>query len=148
MKILNVLWVEDVERNKKAIWYNLEPELGSLDIEFIIDWQNSGRYAATLVRDRNRNRGRVGFPDTNDMVQLMLVDYNLEETLKPGQIIGIDGASVIRETRLHDNDLPILFYSSNNEVDLANLIEGENMVYSSHRDNIIAEIIRLLKMHF
>lgn len=146
-KILNVVWVEDVKASKNAIWYSLQPDVEDLGIEFNISYYDSGKDIASCISATNNQRGKDGFDDSN-ITHLMLVDYNLAETVQENQVSGIDGKAVIIETRACDHEIPILFYTGNTMVDLLNIIDGEHNVYCAHRDDINSVAIRLLKEHF
>jgi len=146
-KKLNVVWVEDVKASKSAIWYSLQPDVEDLGFQFNITYYDSGKDIATSISATNGLRGKDGYNEEN-IVHLMLVDYNLEETQEENQISGIDGRAVIIETRACDHEIPILFYTGNTLVDLQKLVDGEHNVYCAHRDDINAVAIRILKEHF
>lgn len=146
--ILNIVWVEDVETTKKAMWYNIEPEIRNLGIEFNIEWFKNGSNVSKYIAQKNGARGKVGEENEEKVVHLMFVDYNLDEEIEEGQTKGLNGKWVIVDTRKHDNELPILFYSSNNDIELEKLIKDEYKVWFSHRDDFIDELLRLLKKEF
>lgn len=146
-KCLNVVWVEDVKISQKSIWFSLEPDLKKLGIELNITWQDSGRGVASLIHEKNCDRGRDGY-NSVDIIDLLIVDYNLEETLEENQKVALNGLEVIVEVRQIDHEIPVLFYTGNSMADLNDLIAGENNVHCSHRDDINTNIIRLIQDYF
>ena len=124
MKELKLLWVEDDEKFGPSIHFRIEDGLLSNGIKLSEpQLLKSGDGVWETVR--------IWQPD------IIMIDHNLEDVL-------INGANLVVEIRLHDNDLPIIFYSSEMDEKLANLVVNENQVYTSKRADVHSELERLI----
>lgn len=125
MKKLKLLWIDNDENFGPSIQLRVAEDTAKLGYHFeepetLID----GQYVWETVRDWK--------PD------IIMMDHNLED-------VKINGANLIIEIRFHNQDTPIIFYSSGMDERLLGLVENENAVYPSTRDDVGAELISLLR---
>lgn len=125
---LKVLWVEDEDNYPDSINYRLENELNALSVNITnIEIIKTGRDVWIMVRDWK--------PD------IVMMDHNLED-------VTINGANLITEIRFHNNELPIIFYSSEMGPELIAMVDGYDEVYTSPRNDTQDELLRLIKNKF
>lgn len=128
MRELKILWVEDDEKFGPSIHYRIEDDLAKKGISLLYpQLLGSGEGVWETVRDWE--------PD------IIMMDHNLED-------VTINGANLVVEVRFHNNDTPIIFYSSEMGVKLANLVKSENEVYISKRADVHSELERLIENKF
>lgn len=72
---------------------------------------------------------------------IVMMDHNLED-------VTINGANLITEIRFHNNELPIIFYSSEMGPELIAMVDGYDEVYTSPRNDTQDELLRLIKNKF
>lgn len=128
MKELKVLWIEDVESYPASIHLRIKKELESFGFTFsdpIV--LTGGRYVWDTVRD--------------EMPDIILIDHNLEDVM-------INGANLIIEIRFHNNETPIIYYSSEMSDILMNLVKNEHKVHTASRQDLQSDIIRIIRQEF
>jgi CheY-like chemotaxis protein len=127
MKKLKVLWVEDDPNFPSSVIFRIRKFLTENNIEFVEEYLTNGKHVWDVVRDWQ--------PD------LIMMDHNLDD-------VTINGANLIVHIRIHSNETPIIFYSSEMGPILVKMVEKENEVYVTSRTDIHEEIIRLMKLKF
>lgn len=128
MKKINILWVEDDEKFGPSIHFRIEDELKKMKIELEEpELLQDGKHVWDSVRDLQ--------PD------IIMMDHNLQDVL-------VNGANLIIEIRFHNNETPIIFYSSEMGPMLINMVQGENEVYTCPRKDVSTELLRLIKEKF
>ena len=107
---------------------SIEEELNEIDVELSKpELLENGEHVWITVRDWK--------PD------IIMMDHNLSD-------VRINGANLITEIRFHNNDTPIIFYSSEMDEKLMELVEGHDNVVTSTRGDVHSELIRLVKEKF
>lgn len=128
MRKLKILWVEDDDKFGPSIHFRIEDDLTKKNITLEEpELLQSGDGVWETVRDLQ--------PD------IIMMDHNLEDVI-------INGANLVVEIRFHNNDTPIIFYSSEMGAKLANLVANENEVYTSTRADVHSELERLILSSF
>ena len=128
MKELTILWVEDDEKFGPSIHFRIEDSLLENGIKLTepqILTNGNGVWETV----------RIWEPD------IIMMDHNLEDVI-------INGANLIIEIRLHNEDIPIIFYSSEMDEKLANLVINEEEIYISKRADVHAQLERLIAEKF
>ena len=127
MKNLKVLWIEDDPKFPGSIIFRIQRQLKSLNVEFQEEILVNGTHVSDTVRDWK--------PD------LILMDHNLQD-------VTINGANLIIQIRVHDHTTPIIFYSSEMDQNLIEMVDGESDVFTSPRGDLADEILRLIQNKF
>jgi DNA-binding response OmpR family regulator len=128
MKKIKLLWVEDDINFPKSIHFRIGSDVRKLGYELMEpDILPNGQYMWDTIRD---------FPP--DMI---MMDHNLED-------VNTNGALLTTEIRFRNNDTPIIYYSSEMGPSLIDLVRGERKVYTSTRNSVPEEIIRVLGLEF
>jgi DNA-binding response OmpR family regulator len=128
MRKLKILWVEDDGTYPASVHLRTKRELTLLKIELddpII--LTSGHYVWETVRDEK--------PD------IILIDHNLEDVM-------INGANIIIEIRFHNNETPIIYYSSEMSTTLMKLVDDEYKVHTALRQDLESDIVRIITEEF
>lgn len=128
MRNLKILWVEDDPNFPDSVKYRIRRKLKSLKIS--IDdptIESNGRFVWEIIRDLKP--------------EIIMMDHNLEDVV-------INGANLIVQIRFHENDTPIIFYSSEMGPELIEMVDGENEVYTSPRGDVADELLRLITNKF
>jgi DNA-binding NarL/FixJ family response regulator len=124
MRTLRILWVEDDNHFPDSVIFKIEEELTTLEVQ--------------IEENRCLKNGNGVWEEVRDwQPHIIMMDHNLEDVKK-------NGASLIIEIRYHNHDTPIIFYSSEMGPNLIELVKGENKVFPSGRDDVGAEMIRLI----
>jgi CheY-like chemotaxis protein len=125
MKNLKILWVDDNVTFGPSIHVRIKSEVVKLGFNLAeIETLQNGKYVWDTVRDWK--------PD------IIMMDHNLDD-------VKINGANLIIEIRFHNNETPIIFYSSEMDDKLISLIDDEVRVYPSTRDDVGAELLHLIQ---
>lgn len=128
MRELKILWVEDDEKFGPSIHFRIEDSLIQNGIKLTEPiLLGNGEGVWETVRDLE--------PD------IIMMDHNLEDVI-------INGANLVIEIRFHNNETPIIFYSSEMGEKLSNLVKNENEVYISKRADVHSELERLISDRF
>ncbi len=127
MSSLKILWIEDDPTFPGSVTYRMKGSLRSLDITFQEEILNNGLHVWETVRDWK--------PD------IIMMDHNLED-------VSVNGANLIVQIRFHDNDTPIIFYSSEMGANLIEMIDDHNEIYTSPRGDVSDELLRLIQSKF
>ena len=125
MKQLKVLWVEDDLNFADSIHLRIKREVTKLGFEFSsVEKLTNGNNVSDTVRDWQPN--------------IIMMDHNLDNIL-------INGANLIIQIRFQNHETPIIYYSSEMDQRLIKLVQNENKVFPSSRDNVADEILKLLQ---
>lgn len=125
MQQLKVLWVEDDLNFGDSIHLRIKREVTRLGFELsVIEKLTNGNHVSDTVRDLQ--------PD------IIMMDHNLDNVL-------INGANLIIQIRFQNHDTPIVYYSSEMDQRLIELVRNENKVFPSSRDNVADELLKLLQ---
>lgn len=126
LKPVYAIWIEDIVKYVDTLLYNLKPDFDDFKVDFISDTHDSGKFIVDVARAID--------------VDMVLVDYNL-----PNGINGDDVIKIIRSFP-HNDETPIIFYSSNMDAEgLQKLLIGVKNVTCCHRDSLGDEIIRVIR---
>ena len=128
MRKLTVLWIEDDSSYPESMHLRVKKELASLDLEFdkpIV--LTDGEYVWETVRDYQ--------PD------IIFIDHNLED-------VKVNGANLIIVIRFHNNETPIIYYSSEMSDKLMKLVEKEHKVHTALRQDLHSDLIRIISQEF
>jgi|SRR5665647_995987 len=128
MRKLTVLWIEDDSSYPESMHLRVKKELASLDLEFdnpIV--LTDGEFVWETVRDHQ--------PD------IIFVDHNLED-------VKVNGANLIIVIRFHNNETPIIYYSSEMSDKLMKLVEKEHKVHTALRQDLHSDLIRIISQEF
>ena len=125
MKQLKILWVEDDLNFGDSIHLRIKREITKLGFEFSsVEKLTNGNHVSDTVRDWQ--------PD------IIMMDHNLDDVL-------INGANLIIQIRFQNHDTLIVYYSSEMDQRLIELVQNENKVFASSRDNVADELLKLLQ---
>lgn len=125
MKKIRLLWVDDDIEFGPSIHFRIIEDALKLGFEFEEpETLEGGEYVWDTVRDWK--------PD------IIMMDHNLDD-------VRLNGANLIIEIRFHNTNTPIVFYSSEMDDKLIKLVEDEANVYPSIRDDVGAELLKLLQ---
>jgi len=125
---IKLLWVDDDTEFGPAIEFRLNTTLVVKNLELVhVDLLQDGNFIWETVRQLKPH--------------IVMMDHNLQDVKR-------NGANFITEIRLHDNELPIIFYSSEMGPALMQLVQGENRVFTSTRNDVHAELMRLISAEF
>lgn len=128
MRKLKILWVEDDVNFGPSIHFRIEDNVRDLGLEFQEpELLQNGNFVWDTVRDLK--------PD------IIMMDHNLED-------VNTNGALLTTEIRFHNNETPIIYYSSEMGPKLMELVKGESNVFTSTRSDVSVELLRLLTNKF
>jgi len=126
MKKIKILWVEDNPDFADSICLRIKGNLRNNNIELEqIEKQTNGTHVYNTVRDWEPN--------------LILMDHNLDDSK-------FNGANLIIEIRFLNAEIPIIYYSSEMNERLTNLVSGEKNIICCVRDSVGDEILGLLSL--
>ena len=127
-RVIKLLWVEDDLKFGPSVHFRIEGELGKISVKLSKpELLEDGQHVWITVRDWK--------PD------IIMMDHNLSD-------VRINGANLITEIRFHNNDTPIIFYSSEMDNKLMELVEGHSNVITSTRGDVHSELVRLISEKF
>ncbi len=131
MRKVKVLWVDDDSNFGPGVQLRYEDELLDLGIELSdpnphLNLKN-GEYVHETVANHE--------PD------LIMMDHNLEDVV-------INGANLINSIRFVNHDTPIIYYSSEMDESLINLIKDENNVTSMKRGEVESSFFTIIHKFF
>lgn len=127
MKKLKILWVEDDPNFPGSVKFRIKKFLNDNDIQFDEEFLTNGAFVWDIVRDWK--------PD------IIMMDHNLDD-------VTINGANLIIEIRFHNNDTPIIFYSSEMDERLAQIAKLDDNIFISSRGDVPDELVRLILNKF
>ena len=128
MADLKLIWVDDKPEAGPSIEFRVEPDL-TINSHRIVksEYLENGQYLIPTIRQINPS--------------IILMDHNLND-------IERNGAVLIAEVRLHFENIPIIYYSTEmNEAMKSNALRF-NSVYPIIRDDVAAELLRIVKIYF
>tara|TARA_R110002126_G_scaffold75715_1_gene188916 strand:- start:316 stop:717 length:402 start_codon:yes stop_codon:yes gene_type:complete len=130
MKKIKILWVDDDGNFGPGVHLRYEDDLKEIGIELVNPKHHlilkSGEYVYETVRTHE--------PD------LIMMDHNLED-------VKINGGNLVVGIRLINNEIPIIYYSSEMNSDLMKLVEDENNVTSMQRTEVESSFFTLIKKY-
>ncbi|WP_138431353.1 response regulator [Fodinibius saliphilus] len=128
MNEIKIFWIEDDLTFGNTVHLRIEDEL-----------EDNGISLADPELSKNgdgfRNVMRDWEPD------IIMMDHNLDN-------VRVNGANLIVEIRLYDNDTPIIFYSSEMDQTLTDMVDGEQNIKISQRNNVHDELLTLILKEF
>lgn len=128
MKLVKIAWIEDDLEFGPSIHFRIEDELYENGIELDQpELLRNGQRMRPVIRDWKPN--------------VIMMDHNLED-------VRINGANLIAEIRLYDHETPIIYYSSEMDEQLIELVKGEHKVYSTGRNEVHNELLSHLIKEF
>jgi hypothetical protein len=128
MKSLRVLWVEDDASYPESMHLRTKKELANIGIELLYPIVlTDGEFVWDTVRDHDP--------------EVIFIDHNLED-------VRVNGANLIVEIRFHNNETPIIYYSSEMCDLLMKLVEKEHKVHTALRQDLHSDIVRIIKQEF
>jgi DNA-binding response OmpR family regulator len=122
---LRILFIEDEPGFPESVLFRIHQELKDFGVEYEEpEILTDGEYVWETVRDWKPH--------------IIMMDHNLEN-------VKINGANLIIEIRFHNNETPIIFYSSEMDQRLMNLVDDEPEVYPSTREDVNTELLAQIK---